>query len=84
MNTPVSVMENAGEGGAWGIALLAAYMLNRKDGETLDEFLEKNVFAGATGVCLEPKAEDVAGFDEFIKRYAAGLSIEHAAVDALK
>ena len=44
MNTPVSVMETAGEGGAWGIALLAAYMLNKKEGETLDSYLNEHVF----------------------------------------
>lgn len=84
MNTPVSVMETAGEGGAWGIALLAAYMLYKKDGETLDDYLQERVFGGDTGTCVEPKPEDVAGFDEFIKRYAAGLAIEHAAVANLK
>ena len=84
MNTPVSVMETAGEGGAWGIALLAAYMLYKKDGETLDTYLQERVFGGDTGTCVEPKPEDVAGFDEFIKRYVAGLPIEHAAVANLK
>lgn len=84
MNTPVSVMETAGEGGAWGIALLAAYMLYKKDGETLDTYLQDRVFGGNTGTCVEPKPEDVAGFDEFIKRYTAGLPIERAAVANLK
>lgn len=84
MNTPVSVMETAGEGGAWGIAILASYMLNKKDGETLDAFLTKNVFDGKLGSKVEPDAKDVAGFDEFIRRYTAGLEIEHAAVKALK
>lgn len=83
MNTPVSVMETAGEGGAWGIALLAAYMLYKKDGETLDAYLSERVFGGDTGTCVTPKAEDVAGFDAFIKRYAAGLAIERAAVENL-
>lgn len=63
MNTPVSVMETAGEGGAWGIALLAAYMLNKKEGETLDSYLNEHVFGGNTGTCVAPKAEDVAGLD---------------------
>ena len=58
MNTPVSVMETAGEGGAWGIALLAAYMLNKKEGETLDSYLNEHVFGGNTGTCVAPKAED--------------------------
>lgn len=83
MNTPVSVMETAGEGGAWGIALLASYMKNKEEGETLDAYLEQKVFAGNEGSCMEPDAEDVAGFETFIERYKKGLAIERAAVDAL-
>ena len=84
MNTPVSVMETAGEGGAWGIALLASYMQNKENEESLQDFLNKKIFAGQTGCKMEPVAEDVEGFDKFMKRYMAGLAIEHAAVDALK
>ena len=84
MNTPVSVMEPAGEGGAWGIALLASYMQNKENEESLQDFLNKKIFAGQTGSKMEPVAEDVEGFDKFMKRYMAGLAIEHAAVDALK
>ncbi len=84
MNSPISVMETAGEGGAWGIALLASYMVNKKDGETLDDFLNNRVFAGNTGVEMAPDAEDVAGFDVFTERYKAGLPIERAAVESLK
>lgn len=84
LNTPVSVMETAGEGGAWGIALLASYMVNKKDGETLDDFLADEVFHGETGVEMQPDPKDVAGFDEYLKRYKAGLPIERAAVDSLK
>ena len=84
INTPVSVMETAGEGGAWGIALLASYMIQKKDGEELDEFLSRAVFAGEKGSRIEPDPEDVAGFDEFIERYTKGLPIERAAIDFLK
>ena len=84
LNSPVSVMETAGEGGAWGIALLASYMVNKKDGETLDQFLADQVFAGSEGLEMQPKAEDVAGFDAFIERYKEGLPIEKAAVESLK
>ena len=83
INSSVSVMETAGEGGAWGIALLAAYMKNKEDNETLEAYLNNKIFAGQAGSKLEPKAEDVAGFEKFMKRYMAGLSIEHAAVDSL-
>ena len=63
MDAPITVMETAGEGGAWGMALLAAYMINKNDGETLDDYLNNKVFAGQTGSTLEPAAEDVKGFD---------------------
>ncbi|MDO5424406.1 MAG: FGGY-family carbohydrate kinase [Eubacteriales bacterium] len=84
LNAPVSVMETAGEGGAWGIALLAAYMLRKEEQETLDQYLAKKVFAGKTGEEMKPDPKDVQGFDEFIARYSAGLPIERAAVDNLR
>ena len=84
VDAPVSVMETAGEGGAWGIALLASYMVNKEEGETLAHYLSEKVFAGDTGSKLEAEKEDVEGFDAFIKRYKAGLPIERAAVDYLK
>lgn len=84
MNAPVAVMETAGEGGAWGIALLAAYMIGKKDGETLDAYLNNSIFAGEKGTTMEPDPADVAGFDAFIGLYKAGLPIEAAAVAAMK
>lgn len=84
VNTPVSVMETAGEGGAWGIALLASYMRNKAEGESLSQYLEEKVFSGQKGTTIQPDAKDVEGFDAFIKRYSAGLPIERAAVDFLK
>lgn len=84
IDAPVSVMETAGEGGAWGIALLASYMRDRKSGETLEQYLDQKVFAGQEGLTLEPKQEDVEGFDAFMVQYRKGLSVERAAVDAMK
>ena len=84
IDTPVSVMETAGEGGAWGIAILASYMKNKKDGQTLEEYLDKEVFAGQEGVEIQPDSEDVDGFDKFMERYTGCLEIERAAVDYLK
>lgn len=81
MDTPITVMETAGEGGAWGMALLAAYMIKKGNNETLDDYLNNKVFAGQSGSTMEPEAEDVKGFDEFIARYKAGLAVERAAVD---
>src|SRR5699024_5250737 len=69
IDTPVSVMETAGEGGAWGIAILASYMKNKKDEQTLEEYLDKEVFAGQEGVEIQPDSEDVDGFDKFMERY---------------
>ena len=84
MDVPVTVMETAGEGGAWGIALLAAYMREKKEDESLGAFLNTHVFAGEKGETLAPDPEDVKGFDAFLARYSEGLAIEHAAVDHLK
>lgn len=79
---PVSVMETAGEGGAWGIALLAAFMSNRNE-ETLADYLSKHVFANSAFEEVEPDEEDAKGFDIFMKRYVKGLEIERAAVKNL-
>ena len=84
LNAPVSVMETAGEGGAWGIALLAAYMLYREEGESLDAYLKVRVFAERKAVCAEPDARDVDGFERFIERYRQCLPVERAAVDCLR
>lgn len=81
---PVSVMETAGEGGAWGIAVLASYMHDKDDNETLEHFLETKVFAGEEAVSVAPDEKDAAGFDAFIERYKAGFSAERAAVDAIR
>ena len=80
---PVSVLETAGEGGAWGIALLASYMANKAEGESLADFLNK-IFEGKSGAVVNPDPSDVKGFDEFMKRYTQGLEIEKAAVENLK
>lgn len=84
LNTPVLVMKTASEGGAWGIAVLAAYMLWKEKGENLSDYLENKIFTDAESVTVEPDAKDVEGFKEFILRYKTGLSIERAAVDSLK
>ena len=81
LNTPVSVMETAGEGGAWGMALHASYMVHKKDGQTLDSYLTDHVFKGNTGTKVAPDPKDVEGFEAFMKRYTKGLSIERAAIE---
>lgn len=84
VNAPVSVMEMAGEGGAWGIALLASYMANKDENEKLEDFLGKKVFSGMRMHTVTPDPSDVAGFNEFMKRYERGLAVERAAVENLK
>lgn len=84
VNVPVSVMETAGEGGAWGIALLAAYMVNRGEGESLEDYLRNKVFTGQKQNTVSPDPKDVTGFNAFMERYKQGLAIEKAAIDNFK
>jgi sugar (pentulose or hexulose) kinase len=84
MNVPVSVMETAGEGGAWGIALLASYMLHKTANLPLEGYLSNQVFAGENGATIAPDQRDVDGFAAFMARYKKGLVIERAAVDGLR
>jgi sugar (pentulose or hexulose) kinase len=79
-NTPISVLETAGEGGAWGIALLASYMERDDKHQSLPDFLNK-VFAGNSSEAVQPNASDVKGFQEFFKRYHQGLAVERAAIE---
>ncbi len=80
LNSPISVMETAGEGGAWGIALLASFVVNNAEKKNLADWLDEKVFAGNTGTEIAPTAEDVEGFNAYIENYKAGLEIEKAAV----
>lgn len=80
LNSPISVMETAGEGGAWGIALLAGFLVNNDKKEPLADYLDHKVFAGNTGSEVKPSEKDVEGFNVYIERYKEGLAIEKAAV----
>lgn len=84
LNTPVTVMETAGEGGAWGIALLANYMQNKKPNQTLEAFLNEEVFVGMPATTIEPDADDVAGFRAYLQRYIACLPAEIACTKGMK
>ena len=84
INSPISVMETAGEGGAWGIALLGSYLVNNEKNQSLADFLEDKVFAGDAGIEISPTAEDVAGFNTYIENYKAGLPVEEAATQFKK
>ena len=82
MNAPITVMDTASEGGAWGIAILAAFMKEKKDGETLSSYLNDKIFAGQTGTTLKPEPEDVKGFEAFLEEYKKLLPAEKAVVAA--
>ncbi|AXI11207.1 ATPase [Oceanobacillus zhaokaii] len=83
MNVPISVMDTAGEGGAWGIAILASYMINQDQNESLEDFLDNKVFENVDGKEIYPDELDIQGFEEFIERYKKGLAIEKTAVEHL-
>ncbi len=83
IHAPVSVMETAGEGGAWGVALLAAYMAGKAAGQSLGDYLSNVIFAGNKGSKMEPTDADIAGFEAFMDKYRKGLAIEKAAVEKL-
>ena len=83
IDAPVSVMETAGEGGPWGMALLAAYMIDKAEDETLQAYLSEKVFGDNKGTSMDPVKADVEGFEVFIERYKKGIAIEQAAVDNL-
>lgn len=80
---PVTVMETAGEGGPYGMALLAAYLVKKAEDETLEDYLNEHVFAGVSGSTLEPDAEDVAGFEAYMQQYHGLLKVEQTAVEAI-
>ncbi len=79
LNIPVSVMTTASEGGPWGIALLAGYMLNKNENESLQEYLQQRIFSEFEGSTIKPTAKDVEGFERYIQNYKKGLAAEVAA-----
>lgn len=83
LHTPVSALETAGEGGPWGMAVLASYLVNG-GGKTLDAWLSENVFATSKKTTVVPKQDDVEGFNKFFERYTKGLAIEKAAIENIE
>jgi sugar (pentulose or hexulose) kinase len=81
IDTPVSVGEVAAEGGASGIAVLAAFLSHRAEGQSLADFLTTQVFAETILETIDPDPADVDGFEAFMQRYVAALPVERAAVD---
>ena len=84
IHAPVTVMETAGEGGAWGIALLAEYALLREEGESLESFLRDHVFAGMKKTTVSPDPEDEKGFDHYMEQFMRCIPAQKAAVEGLK
>ncbi len=83
LDTPVCVMKTAGEGGAWGIAVLAAYLADHQEGEKLSDFLHEKIFADQEKLVEYPDQEDVKGFAEFMELYKKGMEIEYSAIHGL-
>ena len=79
LNVPITTLETAGEGGPWGMALLAAYMIRKDEGESMEDYLMNRVFSKAKRVCVQPDPAGVAGFARYIERYQACLPAENAA-----
>lgn len=83
VGAPVTVMDTASEGGAWGIALLAAYLADKKPGERLEDYLDNRIFKELSGETIMPDEKDVEGFRIFMERYKTGLEIEKSAIDVM-
>ena len=84
METPVSVMSTAGEGGAWGVAVLAAYRADKSSFTSLSDYLTKKVFTNADCITVKPENNDIAGFREFMAAYKSGLNVEKSALEYIK
>lgn len=82
LGAPVSVMKTAGEGGPWGVAILASYMKNKKDGQSLEDYLDSVVFSSNDSFEVKPDNEDIKGFEAFMENYKKSLAAEQAAVEA--
>ena len=82
-NAPVTCMETAGEGGPYGMALLASFMLKKSEGETLEDYLNTKVYAGVKGSTVAPDAADVEGFNQYLKQYRGLLKVEREAVNSI-
>ena len=83
VNAPISVMETAGEGGPYGMALLAAYSIWKDAGETLEDYLANKVFANASTSTVKATPEEVAGFNSFLNRYKKAIPVENLAIHSV-
>ncbi len=83
LGVPVAVMESAGEGGAWGIALLAAFTARENKSQGLAEFLDEQVFSKFASTVMPPDKSDAQGFAKYMEGFRAGLAAQKAAVEAI-
>ena len=83
VGAPVSVMETAGEGGPYGMALLAAYMIRKDVGESLADYLDNKVFLNAKTATLTASEGDIQGFSKFLETYKTALPVEKFATEVL-
>ena len=81
LNAPVTVMETAGDGGPWGMAILAAYMVQKGENESLSDYLAKRVFAESKRSTYKPNPKETKGFEEYLLRYRTLLNAERAALE---
>lgn len=81
LNAPVTIQDTAGEGGAWGMAVLASYMQNKKEGECLEKYMESKVFQENHGKTIMPDKKDVEGFEQFIENYKKWFDVERKAIE---
>ena len=82
-NPEISLMETAGEGGPYGMALLAGYRIWKEENEKLEDYLDHKVFAGAKSVTLKADEKDISGFAAFLEAYKKALPVEIAAIQWL-
>ena len=83
MDAPVAVMKTAGEGGPWGMAVLAAYMVHGR-GKSLEAYLSEDVFDGLSGEVMQPDPEEVKGYDDYIKMYKDAVEAQKILSKAMK
>ncbi|MDD3278686.1 MAG: FGGY-family carbohydrate kinase [Lachnospiraceae bacterium] len=83
VQAPVTVMDTASEGGAWGIALLAAYLIDGKKEEKLEDYLNNRIFAELSGETITPSKEEIEGFQVFMEHYKSGLAVEKCAIESI-
>lgn len=84
LNIPITVMDTAGEGGAWGVSILASFILNKKSDQSLEDYLDNQVFKDNESLIADPKSEGVESFKQYLSGYLKVLEVERLAINVLK